>query len=145
MNEFYKHDLMMLPRYTSKCIKLFTFKAASIMHVTAETVLMPMNKQWVRFCNWTRAGRGGEGHFPAPSALCQWRHSLVWDLLRFYKVQRGPKTMEPAAKLALTKPAAHYTTHKHRNLTYSALSDLWQIQAEDMCSLSFVHKIQLTV
>lgn len=44
MNEFYKRDLMMLPRYTSKCGKLFTFKAVSIMRFTLQTNTFDANE-----------------------------------------------------------------------------------------------------
>lgn len=108
MNKFYKHDLMMLPRYTSKCRKLFTFKAVSIMHVTLQRQFWC---QWINNESGSAIGLGlageAEGHFPALGALCQRRPSLVWGLLRFYTVQSWPKTMEPPARLALTKPAAH--------------------------------------
>lgn len=105
MNKFYKHDLMMLPRYTSKCRELFTFKAVSIMHVTLHRQSWC---QWINNESGSATGLGltgeAEGHFPALGALCLWRPSLVWDLLRLDEVQSWPKTMEPPTRSALAKP-----------------------------------------
>lgn len=106
----------MLPRYTSKCRKLFTFKAVSIMHVTLQRQSWC---QWINNESGSATGLGlageAEGDFPALGALCQWRPSLVRDLLTFYEVQSWPKIMEALARLALTKAAAHGPAASHHS------------------------------
>lgn len=135
MNKFYKHDLMMLPRYTRKCRKLFTFKAVSIMHVTLHRpVLMPMKKQWVRLCNWARAARGGRRTFPSSrcpvpvktfsggrSAQVGWSAKLAQDHGATSQASPGkacctwPCCMTPLTSTEISATQAYLTSTKARH------------------------------